>query len=84
MTDNIKEMYERARRAFEVVESWPQEKADEMALAGVLSTHLLYREFVAKPTEPTALNEQDDVKEVRRLSVGEDKTFAITEQQAEP
>ena len=33
MDDNIQEMYARARRAFEIVEHWPQEKADEMALA---------------------------------------------------
>ena len=33
MEDNIQEMYRRARKAFEQVEFWPQEKADEMALA---------------------------------------------------
>jgi sulfoacetaldehyde dehydrogenase len=31
--DNIKEMYQRARRAFEEIEFWPQEKVDEMVLA---------------------------------------------------
>lgn len=30
MADNIKEMYARARKAFEVIEFWPQEKVDEM------------------------------------------------------
>ena len=33
MEDNIQEMVERARKAFAEVEYWPQEKADEMALA---------------------------------------------------
>ena len=33
MEDNVKEMYERARAAFKVVEFWPQEKVDEMVLA---------------------------------------------------
>ena len=31
--DNIQVMYERARKAFEVVEYWPQEKVDEMCAA---------------------------------------------------
>ncbi len=30
MADNIKEMYARAKKAFEVIEFWPQEKVDEM------------------------------------------------------
>ncbi len=30
MSDNIEEMYARARKAFEVIEFWPQEKVDEM------------------------------------------------------
>ena len=33
MTDNIQEMYRKARKAFEEVESWPQEKVDEMVAA---------------------------------------------------
>lgn len=33
MEDNIKEMYYRARKAFEQVEFWPQEKVDEMVAA---------------------------------------------------
>jgi sulfoacetaldehyde dehydrogenase len=33
MSDEIKEMYERARKAFEEVEFWPQEKVDEMVAA---------------------------------------------------
>lgn len=33
MEDNIQKMYERARKAFEEVELWPQEKVDEMVLA---------------------------------------------------
>lgn len=33
MTDNIQEMYARARKAFEMIESWPQEKVDEMVAA---------------------------------------------------
>jgi sulfoacetaldehyde dehydrogenase len=32
-TDNIQEMYELARKAFEEVEFWPQEKVDEMVAA---------------------------------------------------
>ncbi|MDX9800674.1 MAG: aldehyde dehydrogenase family protein [Spirochaetia bacterium] len=30
MADNIKEMYARAKKAFEVIEFWPQEKIDEL------------------------------------------------------
>lgn len=33
MADEIREMYGRARKAFEVVEFWPQEKVDEMVAA---------------------------------------------------
>jgi len=33
MADNIQEMYEKARKAFEEVEFWPQEKVDEMVAA---------------------------------------------------
>jgi len=33
MEDNIQEMYRRARKAFEEVEFWPQEKVDEMVAA---------------------------------------------------
>ncbi len=33
MEDNIKEMYEKARAAFQTVEFWPQEKVDEMVQA---------------------------------------------------
>jgi len=33
MTDNIQEMYARARKAFETIEYWPQEKVDEMVAA---------------------------------------------------
>ncbi|MBW2544152.1 MAG: hypothetical protein JRD43_01505 [Deltaproteobacteria bacterium] len=33
MEDNIQEMYERARKAFETIEFWPQEKVDEMCQA---------------------------------------------------
>ena len=33
MEDNIQEMYARARKAFEIVEHWPQEKVDEMVAA---------------------------------------------------
>lgn len=32
-TDNIQEMYQRAQKAFKVIEHWPQEKVDEMVLA---------------------------------------------------
>ncbi|MBN2293074.1 MAG: aldehyde dehydrogenase family protein [Pirellulales bacterium] len=33
MEDNIQEMYAKARKAFEIIEYWPQEKVDEMVLA---------------------------------------------------
>ena len=33
MTDNLKEMVERARAAQKIIEFWPQEKVDEMVLA---------------------------------------------------
>ncbi len=33
MSDNIKEMYARARKAFEVIEFWSQEQVDEMVAA---------------------------------------------------
>jgi asparagine synthase (glutamine-hydrolysing) len=53
-------------------------ETDEMALAGVLSTHLLYREFVARRAEPATLNDQDDVKEVRRLGVNKREASPVT------
>ncbi len=31
--NDIQELYQRARRAFEVIEFWPQEKVDEMVAA---------------------------------------------------
>ena len=33
MTDNIPEMYEKARAAFKEVEFWPQERVDEVCAA---------------------------------------------------
>ena len=33
MSDNIKDLYAKARKAFEVIEYWPQEKVDEMVAA---------------------------------------------------
>ena len=33
MSDNIEDMYKRAREAFREIESWPQEKVDEMVAA---------------------------------------------------
>ena len=33
MSDNVKEMYKRAREAFREIEAWPQEKVDEMVAA---------------------------------------------------
>lgn len=33
MDENIQEMYQKARRAFETIEDWPQEKVDEMVAA---------------------------------------------------
>ncbi len=33
MTENIQEMYARARKAFEIIEYWPQDKVDEMVAA---------------------------------------------------
>lgn len=33
MEDNLQEMYQRAKKAFEIVEHWPQEKVDEMVAA---------------------------------------------------
>jgi asparagine synthase (glutamine-hydrolysing) len=54
-------------------------ETDEMALAGVLSTHLLYREFVARPTGSTGLSDRDDVKEVHRLNGRDPKTFVLIE-----
>ncbi|MEW6261778.1 MAG: aldehyde dehydrogenase family protein [Thermodesulfobacteriota bacterium] len=33
MSEDIKEMYDRARKAFEIVEFWPQDKVDEMVQA---------------------------------------------------
>ena len=33
MADDIKEMYIKARKAFEEIEYWPQEKVDEMVAA---------------------------------------------------
>jgi len=33
MAENVKDLYDRARKAFEVVEFWPQDKVDEMVAA---------------------------------------------------
>ena len=33
MEDNIQEMYAKARKAFNAIEFWPQEKVDEMVQA---------------------------------------------------
>jgi len=33
MIDDVKELYRRARKAFEIIEFWPQEKVDEMVAA---------------------------------------------------
>ncbi len=33
MAENVKDLYERARKAFEVIEYWPQDKVDEMVAA---------------------------------------------------
>ncbi|MBT7630220.1 MAG: hypothetical protein HN597_11050, partial [Desulfobacula sp.] len=33
MEDNIQEMYEKGRKAFEEIEFWPQEKVDMMVQA---------------------------------------------------
>ncbi len=33
MAENVKDLYDRARKAFEVIEYWPQNKVDEMVAA---------------------------------------------------
>ena len=56
MQDNIQEMYARARKAFEVVEYWPQEKVDEMVLAAGWEWQ---KEETAKALARLAVDESD-------------------------
>ncbi len=66
--DNIKEMYKRARKAFEEIEFWPQEKVDEMVMAAGWEWQ---KEEVAKKLARLAVDES------RGIGVYEDKVHKI-------
>ena len=67
MEDNIQEMYARARKAFEIVEHWPQEKVDEMVLA---AGYQWQKEETAKELARLAVDESG-------IGVYEDKVAKI-------
>ena len=66
--DDIQEMYKRARKAFEEVELWPQEKVDEMVMAAGWEWQ---KEDVAKKLARLAVDESDGI------GVYEDKVLKI-------
>ena len=47
----------------------PLGETDDMALAGIVSTQLVHRQFVAEPRTSPPLDERDDVKVVVRRAV---------------
>lgn len=57
MVDNVKEMYRRARKAFEIIEYWPQEKVDEMvaAVGWILQKDEVARELGTLAAEETRM-----------------------------
>ena len=66
--DDIQEMYRRARKAFQEVEFWPQEKVDEMVMAAGWEWQ---KEEVAKKLARLAVDES------RGIGVYEDKVHKI-------
>jgi len=66
--DNIQEMYRRARKAFEEVEFWTQEKVDEMVMAAGWEWQ---KEKVAMKLARLAVDESDGI------GVYEDKLLKI-------
>ncbi len=73
MEDNIKEMYENARTAFNTIEFWPQEKVDEMVLAVAWE---LLKEDNRKAMAKLAVDEsgigvyEDKVAKIRNKTLG--------------
>lgn len=68
MADDIKQMYQRARKAFEIVEYWPQEKVDEMVAAAGWEWQ---KEETAQALARLAVDESDGI------GVYEDKVHKI-------
>lgn len=70
MTDNVKEMYEKARKAFEVIEFWSQEQVDEMVAAAAWQWQ---KEDFAKEVAKLAVDEsgmgvyEDKVKKANKV-----------------
>ena len=56
MEDNVQEMYERGRKAFEEIEFWPQEKVDMMVQAVAWE---LVKDDVRKKLGDMAVDESD-------------------------
>lgn len=83
MEDNIQEMYERARKAFNEVRFWPQEKVDEMVQAAGWEWQ---KEAVRKELARLAVDEsgigvyEDKVAKIRTKTLGTlwDQRGAIT------
>jgi len=73
MEDNIQEMYEKAKAAFNTVEFWPQEKVDEMVLAVAWE---LLKEENRKAMARLAVDEsgigvyEDKVAKIRNKTLG--------------
>jgi len=73
VTDDIQEMYKRARAAFEEIEFWPQEKVDEMVLAVGWE---FMREDTRKVLARTAVDEsgigvyEDKLAKIRSKTLG--------------
>lgn len=73
MEDNIQEMYENARAAFNAIEFWPQEKVDEMVLAVAWE---LLKEDNRKAMARLAVDEsgigvyEDKVAKIRNKTLG--------------
>ncbi len=68
MADDIKQMYQRARKAFKIVEYWPQEKIDEMVAAAGWEWQ---KEETAQSLARLAVDESDGI------GVYEDKVHKI-------
>lgn len=73
MEDNIKEMYDRARKAFKVVEFWPQEKVDEMVQAvawELLRDDVRHKLGYLAVEESNIGNAEDKVNKIKNKTLG--------------
>jgi sulfoacetaldehyde dehydrogenase len=73
MEDNIQEMYDRARKAFKVVEFWPQEKVDEMVQAAaweLLRDDVRHKLGYMAVEESNIGNAEDKVNKIKNKTLG--------------